>query len=146
MGGLLQQFEVLEGHRRGDDLHLAGITDGIAQADFTAVLTALAGFGQHLTLSDLSFTADHRLGVGRQVVHITRQHPHPAEALGLQGDVALAVGDLTGLDRLLVAHLTGQVADHVLGGLLHTLLDRTSSDLGHRDVCIDVSTVVDEQK
>ena len=146
VGGLLQQLEVLEGHRRGDDLHLTGITDGVAQAHFTAVLTALAGFGQHLPLSDLGLTADHWLSVGRQVVDVAGKHPHPAETLGLQGDVALAVGDLTGLDRLLVAHLASQVADHVLGGLLHTLLDRTSGDLRHGDVGIDVSTVVDEQQ
>ena len=146
MGGFLEQFEIFEGHRRGDDLNLARVTDGIPQTNFTAVFTALAGFGQHLTLSDLSFTADHRLGVGWQVVHITRQHPHPAEALGLQCDVALAVGDLTGLDRLLVAHLTGKVADDVFGCLLNALLHRTSGDLSNGHIRVDGLTVVDEQQ
>ena len=146
MGGLLQQFEILEGHRRGDDLHLTGIADGVTQAHFTAVLTALAGLGQHLTFADFSLAGDHRLSIGGKVVHITRQHPHPAQTLGLEGDVALTVCHFTGLDRLLVAHLTGQVADHILGGLLHTLLDGTSCDLGDCDVGLNHLVVVNKQQ
>ena len=146
MGGLLQQLEVLQRHRCGDDLNLAGIADGVAQAHITAVLTALTGFRQHLTLGDLGISLNHRLGIGRQVVHITCQHPHPAQTLGLEGDVALTVGHFPGLDRFLVAHLTGQVANHVLGGFLDALLHRTSGDLSNGHISIDGLTVFNKQQ
>jgi len=37
-----------------------------------------------------------------EVVDIARQHHSRVEPLGLQGDVVLAIGDLPGLDHLLV--------------------------------------------
>ena len=86
------------------------------------------------------------MGIGRQVVHITCQHPHPAQTLGLEGDVALTVGDFPRLDRFLVAHLTGQVANHVLGGFLDALLHRTSGDLSDGHISINGLTVLNKQQ
>ena len=78
--------------------------------------------------------------------YITRQHPHPTQALSLQGDVALTVGDFPGLDRLLVTHLTGQVADDVFGCLLNALFDGTGRDLGDGDVSRNLLVVLDKQQ
>ena len=47
---------------------------------------------------------------------------------------------------VLVAHLTGQVANHVLGGFLHALLHRTSGDLSDGHISIDGLTVLNKQQ
>ena len=60
MGGFLQQLEVFEGHRRRDDLHLSGITNGVAQTNITAVFTTLAGFCKHLTFRRSGLTSNDR--------------------------------------------------------------------------------------
>ena len=65
-----------------------------------------------------------RHGVGRQVVNVAAEHPQTTETLGLESDVALAVGHLLGLNDILITNLTSQVADHILGGFFDALLDR----------------------
>ena len=146
MGGLLQQLEIFEGHRRGDDLNLTGITDGIAEANLSPVFTFLAGLGQYLPLCHLRLAGDHRLSIRRQVVDIACKHPHPAKALGLESDVALPVSDLTGLNRLLVAHLTRQVTDHIFSGLFNALLDCDGSNLSNGDIALNLLVVVNKQQ
>ena len=146
VGGFTHELAVLEGEAGGDDLHFAGIAGALAQAYGAAVLTHQTAFGQHLTGADGLVALHHRLGVGGQVVDVAAVHPQAAEALGLEGDVALAVGDLLGLDHVLVAHLAGQVADHVLGGLLHALLHGGAGrDLGQHHVGGGVRTGIHEQ-
>ena len=131
VGGFTNQLAVFEGETGGNNLYLAGVTGAVAQAHGAAVLAHQAAFGQHFPGGDGLVAAHHGQGIGGQVVNVSAEHPHPAQALGLEGDVALAVGDLLGLDRILVTNLTGQVADHVLGGLLNALFNRhASSDLG----------------
>ncbi|CAI8308060.1 MAG: Uncharacterised protein [Synechococcus sp. MIT S9220] len=61
-------------------------------------------------------------------------------------DVALAVGDFPGLNRGVVADLSSQITDHVLGGLLNALLDCTSSDLSDGHVRGDLLAVVHKQQ
>ena len=51
MVGFFQQFEIFERHRRGDDLDLSRITNGIAQTNIATEFAALAGFGKNLTFS-----------------------------------------------------------------------------------------------
>ena len=147
MGGFTQQLAVLQGQARGDDLDFAGVASALTQANGTAVLAHEAAFGQHFTGGDLGVARDHRLGVGRQVVDVAAVHPHPAETLGLEGAVALAVSDLLGLNRVLVANLASQVADDVLGGLLHALLHgRAGRDLGQHRVGGHLGCVGHEQQ
>ena len=118
------QLAVFEGEAAGNDLHFAGITLGFAQAHGTTKFRDLAAFCQHFTGFDVGAAFDDRHGVGRQVVNVAAEHPHAAETLGLEGDVALAVGHLLGLNDVFVTDLTSQVADHILGGFLNALLDR----------------------
>lgn len=61
-------------------------------------------------------------------------------------DVALTIGDFPGLNGGVIADLAGQITDHVLGGLLNTLLDGTGSDLSDGHVRSDFLTVVDKQQ
>ena len=146
MGGFTNQLAVFEGEAGGDDLHLAGVAGAIAQAHGTSVLAHQAAFGQHFASGDGLVATHHGQSIGGQVVDVTAEHPHPAQALGLEGDVALAVGDLLGLDRILVTHLTSQVADHVLGGLLNALFDRhASGDLGQDRISGDGVAIGDKQ-
>jgi len=146
VGGFTHELAVLEGKAGGDDLHLAGIPGALAQPHGAAVFALQTALGQHLAGGHRGVGVHHRQGVGRQVVDVAAEHPEAAEALGLVGDVALPVGDLAGLDHVLKAHLTGQVADHVLGGLLDALLDLCArGDLGEHRIGGDAVAVVDEQ-
>ena len=118
------QLAIFQREAAGDDLNFARITLGFAQAHGTTEFGNLTAFRQHLTGFDIGATLDHRHGVGRQVVNVAAEHPQTAETLGLESDVALAVGHLLGLNDILITNLTSQVADHILGGFFDALLDR----------------------
>ena len=124
MGRGGDQLAVLQREAAGDDLHFTGITLGFAQAHRTTEFGDLPAFRQHLTGFDVGAAFDHWHGVGRQVVDVAAEHPHAAETLGLEGDVALTIGHLFGLNDVLITDLTSQVAHHILGGFLNALLDR----------------------